>query len=133
MTDRSTIQQAVREKYGAAALRVVQGTKGSGCCSGGDCDPVTRDLYEASQTTGLPAEAVLASLGCGFDVVSGGELQRVLRVSREAAYGVVFSGVGKTAAEMDAAIEAGILLGLSRELERWIKAGNRLKMDGVKS
>ena len=35
MTDRSTIQQAVREKYGAAALRVVQGTKGSGCCSGG--------------------------------------------------------------------------------------------------
>jgi diaminopimelate decarboxylase len=47
-----------------------------------------------------------------FDVVSGGELQRVLRVRRKAASKpkVVFSGVGKTAAEMELALRSGILL-----------------------
>ena len=61
MSDRVEIQQAVREKYGKAALHVVDGKGGAAsCCGGGDSDPVTRDLYEASQTTGLPAEAVLA-------------------------------------------------------------------------
>ena len=49
-------------------------------------------------------------MGCGFDVVSGGELERVLRVSRRAARKVVFSGVGKTADEMRLALKAGILL-----------------------
>ncbi|MGB7929041.1 MAG: diaminopimelate decarboxylase, partial [Terriglobales bacterium] len=48
--------------------------------------------------------------GAGFDVVSGGELQRVLRASRKAASKVVFSGVGKTAAEMELALRSGILL-----------------------
>jgi diaminopimelate decarboxylase len=48
--------------------------------------------------------------GAGFDVVSGGELQRVLRVGRKVANKVVFSGVGKTAAEMELAIRSGILL-----------------------
>ncbi len=48
--------------------------------------------------------------GAGFDVVSGGELERVLRVKRAAARHVVFSGVGKTVAEMELAIKAGILL-----------------------
>jgi diaminopimelate decarboxylase len=43
-------------------------------------------------------------------VVSGGELQRVIRVGKQAAAGVVFSGVGKTVEEMDAALQAGILL-----------------------
>jgi diaminopimelate decarboxylase len=43
-------------------------------------------------------------------VVSGGELERVLRVDRRAAKKVVFSGVGKSAAEMEAALKAGILL-----------------------
>ena len=104
MTDRSTIQQAVREKYGAAALRVVQGTKGSGCCSGGECDPVTRDLYEAGQTTGLPAEAVLASLGCGnptalaalapgevvLDLGSGGGIDVLLSARRVAPGGKAY-------------------------------------------
>ena len=55
-----------------------------------------------------------AGAGAGFDVVSGGELQRVLRVSRKAKATlkpkVVFSGVGKTAAEMERALHAGILL-----------------------
>lgn len=53
---------------------------------------------------------MLDRLGCGFDVVSGGELERVLRVSPKAARRVVFSGVGKTAAEMDLALRAGILM-----------------------
>ncbi|HTF42858.1 MAG TPA: diaminopimelate decarboxylase [Terriglobales bacterium] len=53
---------------------------------------------------------LLAKMGCGFDVVSGGELDRVLRVDRRAVKRVVFSGVGKTKAEMRAALRAGILL-----------------------
>ena len=66
MSDQARIQQEVRERYGALALRVVGRESSSGCCcSGGDCDPVSSDLYEASQTTGLPVDAVLASLGCG--------------------------------------------------------------------
>jgi diaminopimelate decarboxylase len=48
--------------------------------------------------------------GSGFDIVSGGELERVLHVDKGAAGQVVFSGVGKTAEEMDAALKAGILI-----------------------
>lgn len=48
--------------------------------------------------------------GVGFDVVSGGELERVLRVKRGAARNVVFSGVGKTVPEMELALKTGILL-----------------------
>jgi diaminopimelate decarboxylase len=66
--------------------------------------------YSVKANSNLSVLRFLASLGCGFDVVSGGELQRVITVSKKAAEGVVFSGVGKTAAEMDAAIAAGILL-----------------------
>ncbi len=51
---------------------------------------------------------LVAGEGAGFDVVSGGELQRVLRVSRKMAGKVVFSGVGKTAAEMELALRSGI-------------------------
>jgi diaminopimelate decarboxylase len=49
-------------------------------------------------------------MGCGFDIVSGGELERVLRVDKRAGKRVVFSGVGKTYPEMEAAVKAGILL-----------------------
>lgn len=51
----------------------------------------------------------MARLGSGFDIVSGGELLRVLKAGGDASK-TVFSGVGKTAAEMDAALDAGILL-----------------------
>lgn len=51
---------------------------------------------------------VLARLGAGFDIVSGGELARVLRVGGDPSR-IVFSGVGKTAAELEAALSAGIL------------------------
>ena len=66
--------------------------------------------YSVKANSNLSVLRLLASLGCGFDVVSGGELQRVMRASKHAGRSVVFSGVGKTAAEMDAGIEAEILL-----------------------
>ena len=53
---------------------------------------------------------LLFKLGAGFDVVSGGELERVLKISRKAARNVVFSGVGKTVEEIDAALKADILI-----------------------
>src|SRR6266853_916076 len=63
------VKEVVKEKYGAAARRVTTG-EGSSCCgasacSGAEIDPITRDLYESSQTSILPEEAVKASLGCG--------------------------------------------------------------------
>ncbi len=60
-----------------------------------------------------PALAILRLLGergCGFDIVSGGELERVRRAAPEALSRVVFSGVGKQIWEIDAALAAGILL-----------------------
>jgi diaminopimelate decarboxylase len=66
--------------------------------------------YSVKANSNLSILRLLAKMGCGFDVVSGGELERVLRVSREAARNVVFSGVGKTAAEMRLALKTGILL-----------------------
>jgi diaminopimelate decarboxylase len=66
--------------------------------------------YSVKANSNLSILKLLASLGCGFDVVSGGELQRVSRVRRSAAKTVVFSGVGKTVAEMEAALKTGILL-----------------------
>ncbi len=67
------IKDVVKEKYGQAALRVaVSGSTGgcgcgTSCCSSvpGAVDPITVNLYDRKQTEGLPAEAVLASLGCG--------------------------------------------------------------------
>ena len=50
---------------------------------------------------------VFAQAGCGFDIVSGGELDRVLAAGGKAA-DVIFSGVGKTRAEMQKALDAGI-------------------------
>jgi diaminopimelate decarboxylase len=53
---------------------------------------------------------LLADKGSGFDIVSGGELERILEVNKKAARRVVFSGVGKTAPEIDLALAAGILI-----------------------
>ena len=68
--------------------------------------------YSVKANSTLGILRLLAGEGTGFDVVSGGELQRVLRVSRKATSKpkVVFSGVGKTAAEMELALRSGILL-----------------------
>lgn len=93
------IKVVVKEKYGQAALRVKTG--GSSCCGAapsgiGQCDPITSNLYEASETTGIPQDAVLASLGCGnptalaqlnpgeivLDLGSGGGIDVLLSAKR---------------------------------------------------
>lgn len=53
---------------------------------------------------------LLAEIGCGFDVVSGGEIEKVLFANKRAAGRIVFSGVGKTTDELDLALRAGILM-----------------------
>jgi len=92
------LQEVVKQKYGAAAKQVASG--GVASCSGGGelscCDPITKDLYDASQTSMLPAEAVAASLGCGnptalaklqpgetvLDLGSGGGIDVLLSAKR---------------------------------------------------
>ncbi|HTW67963.1 MAG TPA: arsenite methyltransferase [Bryobacteraceae bacterium] len=93
------LKETVREKYGEAALRVTAG--GSSCCGAapgslGCVDPITSNLYSAIQTSDLPEEAVLASLGCGnptalaelkpgetvLDLGSGGGIDVLLSAKR---------------------------------------------------
>ena len=64
------IREAVKEKYGQAALRVKTGAGASSCCgaasaAGSTCDPITANLYDAGQAQSVPEEALQASLGCG--------------------------------------------------------------------
>lgn len=88
--------------------------------------------YSVKANSNLSILRLLAGLGCGFDVVSGGELERVVKVSRSAAKKVVFSGVGKTSDEMKAALQADVLLfNVESESELWAleetAAGTRKK------
>jgi SAM-dependent methyltransferase len=95
----TSIKDVVKGKYGAAALRVNSG--GSGCCgataaSALGCDPITSNLYDALQADQIPAEAMLASLGCGnptalaklipgemvLDLGSGGGIDVLLSAKR---------------------------------------------------
>lgn len=97
--DNTNIKDAVKEKYGEAALRV--NTGGSACCgatAASNCgpDPITSNLYDASQSGEIPAEALLASLGCGnptalaklapgevvLDLGSGGGIDVLLSAKR---------------------------------------------------
>jgi arsenite methyltransferase len=67
----SDIREVIREHYGQAVKGVLEGK--TSCCCGSSAkavelqriDPITRDLYAPDETQGLPAEAVLASFGCG--------------------------------------------------------------------
>src|SRR6476469_9226250 len=102
------IKTTVRERYGKAALQVATGTK-TGCCGGGSCgdsndDPITSNLYTDAQTATLPAEAGLASLGCGnptalaelsegevvLDLGSGGGIDVLLSAKRVGATGKAY-------------------------------------------
>ena len=93
------IRDVVREKYGAAALRVTSG--GSSCCGAAAaldacCDPITSNLYSDGQAAQVPETAVLASLGCGnptalaelqagetvLDLGSGGGIDVLLSAKR---------------------------------------------------
>ncbi|HME34390.1 MAG TPA: diaminopimelate decarboxylase [Candidatus Sulfotelmatobacter sp.] len=79
--------------------------------------------YSVKANSNLTLLRLLAKKGCGFDVVSGGELERVLAADRKAAKKVVFSGVGKTREELIAALKAGILLfNVESESELWALA-----------
>ncbi len=78
-------------------------------------DSAFRDIphticYSVKANSNLSILRLLAKKGCGFDVVSGGELERVLVADRKAAKNIVFSGVGKTREELTAALKAGILI-----------------------
>jgi diaminopimelate decarboxylase len=76
--------------------------------------------YAVKANPSLAILNLFARLGAGFDIVSGGELARVLAAGGDPAK-VVFSGVGKTEAEMRAALEAGIFcfnVESAAELER---------------
>jgi arsenite methyltransferase len=94
------IKDAVREKYAQAAIRIKTGDRtccASTCCGQADAgDPITSHLYDAEQVTGMPAEAVQASLGCGnptalahlnpgetvLDLGSGGGIDVLLSAKR---------------------------------------------------
>ncbi len=66
--------------------------------------------YAVKANSSLAILKMLGELGCGFDIVSGGELERVRRAAPQALRQVVFSGVGKQIWEIDAALNADILL-----------------------
>jgi arsenite methyltransferase len=95
------IRDTVKEKYAEAALRATSG--GSACCgataASSDCgcvDPITSNLYDALQSSEIPAEALAASLGCGnptalaklnagetvLDLGSGGGIDVLLSAKR---------------------------------------------------
>lgn len=86
--------------------------------------------YSVKANSSLAILRLIARAGAGFDVVSGGELERVLRVDGHAAKRVVFSGVGKTVPEMELALRAGILLfniESASELEALAETAARVK------
>jgi diaminopimelate decarboxylase len=66
--------------------------------------------YSVKANSALAVLRLLAEQGAGFDIVSGGELERVRKASRAALKRVVFSGVGKQVWEIDAALKADILI-----------------------
>src|SRR5207245_8661264 len=85
--------------------------------------------YSVKANSNLNILRLLSKEGSGFDVVSGGELERVLTADRKAARRVVFSGVGKTRDEMTAALKAGILLfNVESESELWVLAESAARL-----
>lgn len=106
------VRASVREKYGQAAQRVMDGETATSCCGSSACcgstteawDPITSNLYEEGQKAGIPAEALLASLGCGnptalaelhegetvLDLGSGGGIDVLLSAKRVGTTGKVY-------------------------------------------
>src|SRR6266487_2084042 len=95
--DSTDIKEIVKEKYAQAELRGKSGSCwGTADASGASCDPITSDLYNASQVQQIPEEALLASLGCGnptalaklnpgevvLDLGSGGGIDVLLSAKR---------------------------------------------------
>jgi SAM-dependent methyltransferase len=120
MSNQENLTTIVRERYGRAAQRVLDGSGlpadccgQTGCCSGSaapSCDPITSNLYVSGETDQLPESAVLASLGCGnptalaelrpgevvLDLGSGGGIDVLLSARRVGptgkAYGLDMTG-----------------------------------------
>jgi len=112
MTQVADLKASVKEKYGQAAQRVTEGNTAASCCGSSACcgstteawDPITANLYEEGQKAGIPAEALLASLGCGnptalaqlhegetvLDLGSGGGIDVLLSAKRVGPTGKVF-------------------------------------------
>jgi SAM-dependent methyltransferase len=102
----SDVTEIVRERYASAARQAAEGSKAGCCGTRGSCtaDPITGDLYAADQTAGLPAQALLASLGCGnptalaelvegetvLDLGSGGGIDVLLSARRVGPTGKVY-------------------------------------------
>jgi len=103
----SDLRQTVRERYGAIAAAVSKGTQSTSCCGPAACgctDPITSNLYSDSETAGLPADALTASLGCGnptalialepgqtvLDLGSGGGIDVLLSARRVGPTGKAF-------------------------------------------
>ncbi len=102
----TTLREAIQQKYGEAASRATAGEPKAGCCGTGcGCgDPITADLYDTQQTSGLPEAAVSASLGCGnptalidlhpgetvLDLGSGGGIDVLLSARRVGPTGKVY-------------------------------------------
>ena len=122
------IRDTVRARYGEAAKKAAGGaaaccgpaTGSSGCCGSTSetWDPITADLYEAGQTSGIPAEALLASLGCGnptaladlqpgetvLDLGSGGGIDVLLSAKRVGPSGKAY-GLDMTDEMLELALE----------------------------
>jgi SAM-dependent methyltransferase len=110
--DAAAVKASVREKYGQAAQRVANDQTAASCCGSSACcgatteawDPITSNLYDEGQKAGIPAEALLASLGCGnptalaqlhegetvLDLGSGGGIDVLLSAKRVGPTGKVF-------------------------------------------
>src|SRR5687768_3673563 len=107
------VKKEVQEKYGRVAQAVADGTTSddAGCCSSACCgsttesyDPITSNLYDEGEKAGVPAEALLASLGCGnptalaqlnegetvLDLGSGGGIDVLLSAKRVGPTGKVY-------------------------------------------
>src|SRR5918996_1873009 len=102
--DGTSLKDTVREKYGQAAIRASDGETSASCCGSSGCcgstteawDPITANLYDEGETAGIPAKALLASLGCGnptalaelrrgetvLDLGSGGGIDVLLSAQR---------------------------------------------------
>jgi arsenite methyltransferase len=110
--DAAAMKASVREKYGQAAQRVTSDQTTASCCGSSACcgstteawDPITANLYDEGQKAGIPAAALLASLGCGnptalaqlnegetvLDLGSGGGIDVLLSAKRVGPAGKVY-------------------------------------------
>ena len=109
MTPPVAVKTVVKEKYGAIAAQVGRDEGEASCCApsgsgAGGTDAITRDLYDADQSDGVPAQAKAASLGCGnptalaelrpgdtvLDLGSGGGIDVLLSARRVGPTGKAF-------------------------------------------